>query len=91
MGVSTLSNMNISETHGPITIKFYLKHYWDRGKTALGFQIRSEVWVPFQHLGFNGENDGFHCFFLASFDRIRLILASNNDIHRRVGDQDLQS
>ena len=40
---STLSNMNISETSRPITIKFYLKHHWGRRKTALGFgadQIR---------------------------------------------------
>ena len=43
---STLSNMNISETSRPITIKFYLKHHWGGGKAALGFgadlvQIRS--------------------------------------------------
>ena len=87
--------MNFSETSGSITIKFYLKHHWGRGKTALGFQIRSELWFPWQQIGFNGENDGFHSFFLATFDRICLILASNNDIHRRVGgfklDQDPQS
>ena len=43
---STLSNMNISETSRPITIKFYLKRHWDGGKAALGFdadQIRSLV------------------------------------------------
>ena len=34
---STLSNMNISETSRPITIKFYLKHHWGGGKAALGF------------------------------------------------------
>ena len=34
--VSTLSNMNISETSGPIITKFYLKH-WGGGKAALGF------------------------------------------------------
>ena len=33
----TLSNMNISETSRPITIKFYLKHHWGGGKTALDF------------------------------------------------------
>ena len=27
----TISNMNISETSGPIAIKFYLKHYRDGG------------------------------------------------------------
>ena len=35
--VSTLSNMNISETRGPIATKFYLKHHWGGGKNALGF------------------------------------------------------
>ena len=35
--VSTLSNMNISETCGPIATKFYLKHHWVGGKDALGF------------------------------------------------------
>ena len=33
----TLSNMNISETSGPIATKFYLKQHWDGGKAALGF------------------------------------------------------
>ena len=43
---STLSNMNISETSRPITIKFYLKHHWGWGKAALCFganQIRTLV------------------------------------------------
>ena len=43
---STLSNMKISETSRPITIKFYLKHHWGGGKAALGFdedQIRTLV------------------------------------------------
>ena len=38
--------MNISETCGPITTKFYLKHHWVVGKDALGFgldQIRTLV------------------------------------------------
>ena len=34
---STLSNMSISETSGPIAIKFYLKHHLGGGKAALGF------------------------------------------------------
>ena len=37
MCVSTLSNINISETSGPIATKFYLKHHWGGGKAALGF------------------------------------------------------
>ena len=32
---STLSNMNISETSGPIATKFYLKHHWVEGKAIL--------------------------------------------------------
>ena len=34
---STLSNINLSETSGPIATKFYLKHHWGGGKAALGF------------------------------------------------------
>ena len=34
---STISNMNISATSWPITMKFYQKHHWDGGKAALGF------------------------------------------------------
>ena len=35
--VFTLSNINISETSGPFTIKFYLNHHWGGGKAAVGF------------------------------------------------------
>ena len=35
--VFTLSNMNISETNGSITTKFYLKHHLGGGLAALGF------------------------------------------------------
>ena len=34
---STLLNINISETSGPIATKFYLKHHWGGGKAALCF------------------------------------------------------
>ena len=34
---STISNMNISATSGPIATKFYLKHHWVGEKAALGF------------------------------------------------------
>ena len=27
----------ISETSGPIEVKFYMKHYWGAGKATLGF------------------------------------------------------
>ena len=35
--LSTLSNMNISETSWPIVIKFHRKHHWGGGLAALGF------------------------------------------------------
>ena len=35
--VSTLSNMNISETSWPILIKFHLEHHWGGGLAASGF------------------------------------------------------
>ena len=38
MRLSTLSNINISETIWPITIKFHQEHYWGRGLTILGFR-----------------------------------------------------
>ena len=34
LSLSTISNMNISATSGPITMKFYQKHHWDGGKAA---------------------------------------------------------
>ena len=37
--VSILSNVNISETSGPIATKFYLKHRWGWGEAALGFGL----------------------------------------------------
>ena len=35
---STLLNINISETSGPIATKFYMKHHWGKDKAALGFE-----------------------------------------------------
>ena len=34
---STISNMNISETSGPIIIKFHQEHHWGEGLATLGF------------------------------------------------------
>ena len=34
---STISNMNISATSGPMATKFYLKHHLVGGKATLGF------------------------------------------------------
>ena len=33
----TISNMNISATSGPSTLKFCQKHHWDGRKAAFGF------------------------------------------------------
>ena len=38
VNVSTLLNINTSETSGPIATKFHLKHQWGEGKAALGFE-----------------------------------------------------
>ena len=50
--MSTFSNMNISETSGPIAIKFCLKQHWGGRKAALVFwgQIGSELWFPWQQI-----------------------------------------
>ena len=46
---STISNINISATRGPITMKFYQKHHWDGGKAA-------PIWTRLdQNSGFNGN------------------------------------
>ena len=37
MYVSTLSNINISETRWPIKIKFHQENHWGAGLTVLGF------------------------------------------------------
>ena len=55
---STFSNMSISETSRPITIKCYLKHHWDGGKAALGFgadQIRTLVSMVSSHTVIMGK------------------------------------
>ena len=77
---STHSNMNISETSRPITIKFYLKHHWGRGKAALGFgtdQVRTLVSLATDssHRVIMGKRASSR--FLAIFDRILFILAGN--------------
>ena len=79
-------NMNISETSGPIVIKYYLKHHWGGGKAALGFgadQVRTLVSMATNssHRVNNGENDVITC------SQLRLIgslLAGHNDIHKNL-------
>ena len=49
--LSTLSNMNISETSRPIVIKFYQKHHLGGGLAALVLgQIGLELWFPWQQI-----------------------------------------
>ena len=65
---STLSNMNISETSRPITIKFYLKHHWGGGKAALCFgadQIRTLIATDSSHrviMGKRASSRFLSCF-----------------------------
>ena len=81
---STISNMNISATSGPITTKFYLKHHSFGVKAALGFgpdRIRTLV---------STATESSHRFimkktgsplFSAVFHPILFILAGNDDMH----------
>ena len=90
---STLSNMNISETSRPITIKFYLKHHWGGGKAALCFgadQIRTLVSMVTvsSHRVIRGK--GRYHVFSAIFDRILFILAGNYDIHKSLHEFEIQ-
>ena len=78
------SNINISETSGPIAIKFYLKHHWDGGKAAIRFgldRIRTLVFMATDssHRVIMGKR----CchFFLVVFDQIFFMLAGNEDMH----------
>ena len=72
---STLSNMNIFETSRPITIKFYLKHHWGGGKTALGFgadQVRTLVSMATDSshrviMGKRASSRFLGCFLTGSF------------------------
>ena len=81
---STISNMNISATSGPIIMKFYQKHHWDGGKAVLGF---GPDWIKTL---VSLATDSSHrvimekrcChFFSAVFHPILFILAGNDDMH----------
>ena len=84
---STLSNINISETSRPITIKFYLKHHWDGGKAALGFgadQIRTLVSMATDssHTVIMGHlKNRCHHIISVDIDPIFFKLAGNKDMH----------
>ena len=77
--------MNISEASRPITIKFYLKHHWARGKAAWGFgadQFRTLVSraTDSSHRVIMGKKRRQHVFSNV-FDWILFILAGNDDMH----------
>ena len=78
---STFSNMNISATSGPITLKFYQKHHWDGGKAALGFgpdQIKTVVSMAI----FSSHRIIMEKTVLpAVFHPIFFMLAGNDDMH----------
>ena len=82
--VSTLSNMNISKTRGPIATKFYLKHHLVGGKEALGFgPDRIGTLVSMATDSYHRLYWGKCCQHSSTFifDRIFFILADNENIH----------
>ena len=81
---STISNMNISATSGPITMKFYQKLHWDGRKAALGF---GPDWIK---TPVSMATDSSHrvimekmvlSLFHSCFSSNLFILAGNNDMH----------
>ena len=81
---STISNRNISATSRLITMKFYQKHHWDRGKAALGF---GPDWIKTL---VSMATDSYHrvilektvlLLFLSCFYPILFILAGNDSMH----------
>ena len=94
---STISNMNISATSWPITMKFYQfyqKHHWDGGKAALGF---GSDWIKTL---VSMATDSSHrvimektvlpLFFSAVFHPILFILAGNDDMHKSLEEFEIQ-
>ena len=64
----TLSNINISETSGPIIIKFHLEHHWGGGLVALGFgPDRIRTLVSWQQIAPMGLEWGKPCDLSFSF------------------------
>ena len=84
--MSTLSNINISETCGPIAIKFYLRHSWGGGKAAQGFgadRFRTLVSMATDsfHMVIMGGGEWCLHFFSLVFHLILFILVGNEDMH----------
>ena len=77
--------MNISETSGPIAIKFYLNHHWGGGKAALGFgpdRIRTLVSMAIDSShrvkwGKSCDHSRAYIFYWIFF-----IFAGNKDSHK---------
>ena len=76
--------MNISATSGPITTKFYLKHYSFGGKAALGFgpdRIRTLVSMATESSHRVIMEKTGSQLFSAVFHPILFILAGNDNMH----------
>ena len=82
--LSTISNMNISATSRPITIKFYQKHHWDGGKGCFWF------WPDWIKALVSMATNSSHSvimekmvlpLFLSSFSSDRFYTAGNDDMH----------
>ena len=76
--------MNISETSGPIANKFYLKHHWEGGEDALGFEpnrIRTLISMvtDSSHRVIMGKTASPR-FLVCCFDRVLFILAGNDGV-----------
>ena len=90
---SIFSNMNISATSGPITMKFYQKHHWDGGKAALGF---GPDWIKTLVSMATDSSDRVIMektllpLFSAVFHPILFILAGNDDMHGSSEDFEIQ-
>ena len=55
IGISSI--INISKASWWILIKLYTQHYWAVGKVEYCFgQVGLELWLPRQHVCFNGKN-----------------------------------
>ena len=81
--------MYISETSGPIAIKFYVKHHLGEGKAALGFgldRIRNLVSMATDssHRVIMGKT--VLQLFLGFFHSNIFILPGNEDLHESSGD-----
>ena len=74
--------MNISETNGSIATKFYLKHHWDGGLTAIGFgpdRIRTLVSMATESshrviMIENGVSTFSRLFFIRSFSYLQIMM-----------------